>query len=370
MATQDNSSTSSYQQMAGAVPIAGPIIGGGIGAIASAQNRAQANAAEQNAVAQWIQLNIPDPTQQQLALQSYTQTGQLTPAMEQAVKANPTSFQNITTNPQLQSAQMNALDSLQNEGMMGGMSLADQATMQDQLNNTNASAKGRNDAITTQFAQQGLGGSGLQMQAQLQNAQNATQNQGMNSLNAAAQSRQRALQSIMGAGQLGGQMQSQQYNQQSNLARAQDAINMYNTQNSQNTSNRNVDMNNAAQQYNIGMQQQISNANTALSNQQQMYNKGLSQQNYQNQIQKVSGLSNAQLGQANYLNNQANQTAGMYAGIGQGVGQIAAGYNHRQNANQSGDSGQSDGTSAGSGGATGAKAGSAGYNPDEENYYG
>lgn len=337
--------------------------GGLIGAAQSAEAANNAGIAAKNAYQQWLSLNVPDPSQQALYLQQYKQTGQLNPQFEQAMKMGPSALNNVQTNPQLQSAQMQALQQLQQEGNQGGLGLQDQATQMQQQLQANSASKGRNDAIMQQFAQQGQGGSGMQLIAQLQNAQNANQNQAMTSLQSAANARQRALQSVAGAGQLGGQMEAQQYSQQANAARAQDAINQFNTQNAQNVQNSNVNSANQAQQYNLGLQQQIANANTGLSNQQQAYNKGLLQSNYEDQLQKTQGAGNAAMGYANQQQGQAANTANMWSGIGSSTGKGIAGYNQDQNNSYQSGSG---GSLAGTGYGSAPSAGSQGVTDDEE----
>lgn len=337
--------------------LAGPILGGAVGAVTSQGERNAGTAAEQAAVQQWLSVNVPDPQTQKVEFQKYLSTGQLSPQYESAMKQGPSAFSQITVDPALKGAQMNALSSLQNEGSQGGLTLADQATNQQAINDANAAARGRAASIMSQYAQQGLGGSGLELQAELQNAQNANQTQAASSLNAAAQARLRALQAVQGAGSLGGQIEQQQYSQAANAAQAQDAINRFNTQNAQNIANTNTNFSNAAQQYNLQNNQNIANRNTGLSNQQQMYNKNLIQQNFQNQATKASGAANALTGQANYLGNQANSQAGMWAGVGSGVGKAGVGLGTYFGSPNNG---------VGSGSATGLNASNAGFE-DEEN---
>lgn len=321
--------------------LAGLGIGAGaglMGNILSASDRNKAIGATEGALQQWLNINVPDPQQQQVILQRYQMTGQLDPQIEQAMKMGPSAFEQIQNNPQLMNAQMNALDQLQQEGLTGGMDIRDQATMQQAINDSNAAARGRAGSIMDQMQQRGMGDSGAALSAQLQNAQNANQTQSSNELQAAAASRQRALDAIMGGGQLAGQMQQQQYGQQANLARARDAINQFNTTNMQNVLTRNTNRANEAQQYNVGLQQQLANMNTGLANQQQMYNKNLIQQNYENQLQKAGGMQGAYGNMANAYNNAAAGTSNMFAGIGGAAAQGGSAYqgylNNQQQLNQ------------------------------------
>lgn len=307
------------------------VAGGAMGAMNSAAARKSAIEANQKAVQEWMDVHVPDPEQQKIALQRYVSSGEFTPQLQKAIKADPSAMQAVHGSDQGKQAQLQALSSLQSEGLHGGLDIRDQAALQGAENDAATRAHGRADTIQSNMAQRGLGGSGLALAAQMGNAQNANQIDASNSLNAAASSRQRALDSIMGAGQLGGQINAQQYGEQANLAKAQDAINTFNTQNAQNVSNTNVGLNNSANMYNLQNKQNISNANTDMSNKEQLYNKNLYQQDFQNRMGLASGRANAQVGAANNYNQQADRTAQQWAGVGSGVGQAANAWQQSKN---------------------------------------
>jgi hypothetical protein len=301
-------------------------MGGMAGTIAQQGEFDQARMDQQAALALWMQQNVPDPAQQQLFLQKYQQTGKLDPQIEQAMQQQGTNLDKISTDPSLQQAQMKALGQLQSEGLSGGLGLQDQATYQQQVNDANAAAKGRAGSIQDSMQARGMGDSGLGLVAQMQNAQNANQTQAQSSLQAAADARQRALQSIQGSGSLAGQMQQQQYSQKANAAQAQDAINRFNTQNMQGVNQRNVDRSNEAQKGNLTLQQDVANKNTDLSNYQQQYNKNLYQQQYQNQMQKVSGATGQYNQNAQTAFGMGNQLANTYGKIGSSLSKAGSAW--------------------------------------------
>ena len=312
-------------------------ISGMAGTVAQQGQFDQSEMDRKQAIAQWLQLNVPDPTQQQLILQKYQQTGQLDPQIEQAMTQGKSQLGGITTDQNLQNSQMQALGQLQSEGMSGGLTLQDQAANQDAINNSNASARGRSGSIQDQMQQRGMGDSGLGLVAQMQNAQNANQTQAQSSLQAAADSRARALQAIQGAGGLAGQIQQQQYGQKANAAQAQDSINRFNTQNMQSVQERNVASQNRAQAYNVQNAQNIANQNTGLNNYQQQYNKQLLQQGYQDQLQKTAGATGQYNANANASLNQAKQTGEMFGQIGSGLTKAAGAYASKNNNDNSDD---------------------------------
>ncbi|MHA0110743.1 hypothetical protein ACXYUI_26840, partial [Klebsiella pneumoniae] len=97
-------------------------------------------------------------------------------------------------------------------------------------------------AITQNMQARGLGGSGLDLVAKLQSGQDANQTEALRALEIAGQGEQARRDATAKAGNLGGSLESQDFGEQAAKAQAQDAINRFNTQNS----------NQAAQYNNVG----------------------------------------------------------------------------------------------------------------------
>lgn len=302
-----------------------PLILGGLasglaGGLIGAAERSSANKQSLDLINQSISdleaIGIPSVQAQQLVLEKYKSAGQLTPQMEDAIKQQNSEMQGISLSPETKEVQMNALAELQRIGDSGGMRLTDQAVAEGALGRIQAQERGSRDAITQDLREKGRYGSGDELAMKLANQQNAAQNANQVGLGLAGQAQQNALQSIMQAGQLGGNIRQQDYSQAADKARAQDAINQFNAQNSQNVAMRNAAAANNAQLWNLQNQQGILNANTGLSNSEQQYNKGLLQQQFNNQMQKQGAKSNARAGQATQIQNYGNQQGAMWGGIG------------------------------------------------------
>jgi hypothetical protein len=318
-------------------------MGGVVGAIEggnAASNQLQAaEAARQQALQEFQGINVPSVANQTLNLQQYGNAGNLVNENEQALQQGPNALAGISTDPRLVQAQMAALNQLSTTGQMG-MTPGEQAALNQAQNNAAAQAQAKNAQILNQFAAQGMGGSGAQLAAQLNNSQASAQQLANNSNQVAQNAQQNALQAISQAGTLGGQMQAQQFGQQAQIAQAQNYINQFNTMNSQNVQNQNVQAANAAALRNLQNQQSLMNQNTQLSNQQQQYNKQLQQQQFNNQMAQAAGESGQYAGIANAMTNNAANTANSWAGIGQGVDTgIGAAYNAYQKSPSSSTSG-------------------------------
>lgn len=314
--------------------IGAPILGGLLGAGLSSGDRRRAIEAQKAALQQFLDLKIPDPAEQQLVLQEYEQTGRLDPRLEEALTLGESEFENIRLDPRLKESRMRALGELENLGLSGGMTLTDRANIEQALNESLARGRGQQESIMQRAAQQGVSGSGLSLAAQRDAAQAAQAQASAQQLQTLGSARDRALQAIIGGGELAGQMQQFEYGMGADRAKAADAISAFNLRNRQDVNRRNVASQNAAQQYNLGLQQRLAEQNVGLRNQQQQHNKALLQQRYQNELAKAQGAAGAYGGMANAYLGEANRTANQFAGIGAGVGAGLGAYQQNQFQNQ------------------------------------
>ncbi len=303
-----------------AAATAGSTIAGAAGA---ASQREQALASNSKAVQEWLNVHVPDPEQQKIVLKKYVQTGQLDPKLEEAVRQEASNYEKIQSDPRLKESQLNALSALENISENGGHTLDQDAYLQKVTNDVNTADRGRRLAIQNKMAERGMGGSsGLDLVAQLDSSQDATQRQSDASLVAARDAKLNALSAIEKGGALAGNMRDQDYKQQSDVARAKDEINNFNSRMLSSTKQRNVDRTNDAQKFNVNREQEIANANVDLGNKEETYNKELVQKKFDNDAKVASGKANAHTGQANTYNAAADRTANMWSGITSGVGKI------------------------------------------------
>jgi hypothetical protein len=271
----------------------------------------------------FAELRTPDINEMELQLEELISQGTLSPEEAQTIMLEQSSMNNITLDPKLKQAQMDALSQLQEIGSSGGLNAQSRARLAQIENQENAANRGNREALMNRFAAQGMGGSGLEMASQLQNQQDSASRRSSRDLEIAALAEKQALDAIMQGGQLGGQMRGQDFSEQSQIAQANDAISRFNAQNSQQQINQNVNARNAAQEANLMNKQNLANQNVGLRNQAQQNNKGLIQQNFQNEMAKRGGQAgiaqnNAQAQGANSAAkaNAFNQTVGTGLTIG------------------------------------------------------
>jgi len=244
--------------------------------------------------------DLSAPELADLEFQDYEWQGDLTPeeiAYQDIASAQQgeSEMSNISMDPRLRTAQMGALESLQDVAQSGGMTQADQANLARIQSQTGEAARGRRGAIQQQMQQRGMGGSGMELLAQLQGNQAATNQSAQMGLDVAGMAQDRALQAMQMGGNMGGNIRSQDWGEQSQQAQAQDAINRFNTSNTQQSNQFNAQNQMTADQYNANQradtnrfnvqgQQGISNQNVDSGNQQQQYNQNLEQQRYDNSV--------------------------------------------------------------------------------------
>lgn len=318
---------------------------GGIGSaiIGSGQSAAQlaaAQAARQDSVNQWLKVNVPDPAQQAIELKNFQVTGQLSPQLQTAFTQSQTGLKNLAVDPTSRAAEVQALTQMQNIANEGGMDAQAKQAEAQALNTANANEQGQRGAIVQSFAQQGKGGAGAELAAELQASQGDANQAAASGLSSAASAQQRALQAMTASGQEAATLNNQDYSQAAAAAQAQDAINRFNTQNQQTVANNNVDLTNKAQAANLQNAQNISNQNTGVYNTQETHNKGLLQTQFGDQAQVASGIGNANAGVATQANTNATNTANQWGKIGsaisQGAGALGQAYNNGSSTGTSG----------------------------------
>jgi hypothetical protein len=292
---------------------------------------------QNQALQEWMKVNIPDPEQQKIALKQFVIEGKLNPQLEHAIKADPSAFKQVATDVTNKSAQNRALSELQNIGNQGGLRLQDKSALQDAMQESIAKERGDRMSIEQEMARRGAGNSGFALASKLQAQQSGADRNANSSLNIAAKAQDRALQAIMGSGDMATKYRAQDFNEQSARADAEDKINMFNTQNLRDVQSRNLSAQNQAAAQNLSEQQRDSDQNVKQSNYEQEYNKKLMQQQFENQA-KVAAGKGGQYGQLAGNALQLGQNLGnLYSNMGQGVagmGTSMANYGIQQQNNQ------------------------------------
>lgn len=153
----------------------------------------------------------------------------------QLEQLGPSEMQNIQTDPRLMQAQYDALRELETRGREGFTARDELGRLKTKQDVAKENA-GRLGAIQQNMAARGMGGSGLDLVAQMQAAQAATEREALAGLERNAAAEQNRTAAATQGGQLAGNIRGQGFQEQSAKAQAQDLINRFNTQNSVNRS--------------------------------------------------------------------------------------------------------------------------------------
>jgi hypothetical protein len=281
-------------------------------------------------------------------------------ALADVVTQGDSEMKGVSTDPRLREAQMAALSQLQEIADGGGRTAQDDANLARIQGQTAQADRGRRDAIKQNMAARGMGGSGMELLAQLQSNQAATDRQAQEGLDIAGMAQQRALEAMMHGGQLGGSIRGQDFGEQSAIAQAQDRINQFNAS-TQNQGNQfNASTLNSTNQFNTGnrlqtdmynrninydanktnasalntgamrdanVRQGVSDANTGISNQQTHQNQIVNpQQNFQNQETIRQGQAGGNQAAINYHQNQRRQKTDQFGQLVGGAATIGSGF--------------------------------------------
>lgn len=314
-------------------PLTGALIGGGISAVGSilggstaAKEQKKARQALERAMAEFNKIELPSMENMQFTPEQLQYIGDYNPELEEAIRLQSSQMEGVSTDPRLQAAQMAALSQLQEIGEQGGMTDSDMAALNLVRRQAAAQDEAKQQQILQNMQQRGIGGSGAELIARLKSSQSAADRMSEQDLNVLQGAQQRALQAMMQSGQLGGQMRSQEFGEKSDIARAQDIVNQFNTQQDIGRQTRNVGSSNQAALRNLSTQQDIAARNTGISNEAALRNKNLAQQEFENQYKIAAGKAGQASGMANQYNQQAATQAALYGGVGQAIGGGLMGY--------------------------------------------
>ncbi|WP_374028336.1 hypothetical protein ACES2J_08365 [Bdellovibrio bacteriovorus] len=235
---------------------------------------------------------VPLPILKEYYPEIYKQVVSMNPELEQAVTLGPSAMEGISTDPRLKEAQMNALNKLMEIGEEGGMTLEDRGRLATINNEVNSNLKGNQDAIVQNMAARGMSGGMSEMVARQNAAQASANRASQQGFDVQAAAQKRALDALMNAGNMGGNMRAQEFNQKAQVAGAQDAISRFNAANTQDVRARNTATKNTAQEWNAAQTQNTANNNVNLNNQAKQYNLDLAQRNFDNQMAKAGAMAN------------------------------------------------------------------------------
>ena len=254
-------------------------------------------------------IDLPDIEKQRILLENPDLVGLLT-----AEEIPDSAMEEIQLDPEARAKQLEALSSLQ-EYADEGLTETDKYAMEQMLGDVAAQQQSQQAGIEAQMARQGMDNSGAALMAKMQAGQQAANQGRQQAMQMAAQGQQNRMNALNQLASQSGNMQSQDFARQAQVASARDAIAQANAANRQNV--------NAA---NLQARQAIENQRVGTANQQQMYNKGLLQQQFQNKMAKAGAQNVASGNLANMYQGQAQAQAQADANTMGTIGNLGAAF--------------------------------------------
>lgn len=263
-------------------------------------------------------------------LQQYVDAGDITPEEYVTYLQEQSALQGVEIPEEVLNAQYEVLNNLKDIVNSGGLTATDKAKINDIRQEVLTTARGNAQRTQQEFAERGTSGSGMELASRLSNDSAAIQAASKQGFDVAALAEQRALDALTQYGSQANTMRSQDYTQQSDLAKANDAINQFNTKAKQSTADANVTAQNQANAANLAEAQRISDANTGVANTQATQNAQATQAVFDNAYKKAGGLNTAGTTVGNAATNAAARDENFYGNVGNAVGDLIDQYGKKK----------------------------------------
>lgn len=239
---------------------------------------------------------------------------------ERAQEAGPSAMEGISLDPNLRQAQLEALTSLQRIGEGGGMTAMDRARLNDIQRSVAQAERGSRGAIQQSMGRRGMGGSGLELAAQLQNQQAGADRAAREALGVEAQAQQRALEALQQRGGMAGRMESEDFRRAAQRAEAADTIAKFNAMQRAGAQQRNV----AGQRDLQRMRQEMAMKNTGARNVAAASRADAAERAFKAQMARAQGTSGGLKDLSGMSSERAKDIQRLYTGMGASADQSFA----------------------------------------------
>ncbi len=254
-----------------------------------------------------------------------TVQGSVNPEAINVAQQAPSAYNDIALDPATRAAQMSALGQYTNIANAGGLDANAKLALQQTIDAANQQSQGAQGAIMNQAQAMGQGGGDFALTQRALAAQGASNNAATQGMQAAAMAEANREAALNQMANIGGGINAADYSQAANKAAAQNQINATNQSATNAANTGNVANKIQTGEFNVGNAQNVNAANTAAGQNQTYYNAGLPQQQFNNELNKASGIAGVAGQQANAAQsaqNAGNAMTGSLIGAG---GTIAAG---------------------------------------------
>ena len=304
--------------IAAAIPGLISAAGSGIGYQMGADDRAAAEAAQEEALARMMGVSVPQL--QELKLKEYGTTQIYTPEEEQAIALGKSQVGQIEIDPYYKDVQMAGLRKLQEDIDAAGLSPETQANLNIARREESRMTRGKEASILENMQARGMGGGPAELAARMAAAQAGSERMAQAADREAVMGKQIKMQALAQAAQQASGMQQSEFGRELAKKQADDAFRQFDVSNQIGVQQRNIAARNRALEDKYRDEQYVNRANVGLSHEEQKNAQDIAQRQYGMNL----GLSQAQAGAkkdyATHKSGQAKETGGMVSSIASGVG--------------------------------------------------
>jgi hypothetical protein len=252
--------------------------------------------------------------------------GTVNPGNIQVASQAPSAYNDISLDPATRAAQVNALGQYTDIANAGGLDANAKLALQQTIDAANEQSQGAQGAIMNQAQAEGQGGGDFALTQRALAAQGASNNAATQGMQAAAEAEANREAALNQMANIGGSVNASDYNQAATKAAAQNTINATNQAATNAANTGNVSNQLQSGEFNTSTAQGVNAANTSAGQNQAYYNASLPQQQFNNELNKasgVAGVSQAQAGAAQNATNQSNAMTGSLLGAAGTIGGAA-----------------------------------------------
>ena len=313
--------------------VAAPIVGGIVGNIMGAGDRAAAMRAIKNGVKELKAAGYPPNLSMPLLLQKFQEIGISTPELEQDIQIAASEVAKLEEDPVLRNTQLEALNVFKQMGTTG-FGPEERAAYNQMRQQREQDLQSRLASQDLEARRRGMAQAGDTRAQQLLSIQAGADRASMEGDRLSAMLSERIREGATGMANVASGIRGQDY--QAELARRQaaDLREQFRAENAMARQMRNVGALNERQQREEQQAMQVATANTQMENAERQRQLDAQRQYWRDKLDRGAALANAYSGQATALQNQAAGTAQMWSGIGSGIGQGVGAYSTAQSANR------------------------------------
>lgn len=302
----------------------GNIVGGVLGGNAAKMDRAHQKDAMRSMIEEYKKIGYPPDYAKALVLDEFVTQGIYTPELEQDLNDTIAEVEQASAGPDSKLAQMQALGMMKQQAKVG-LSAEDRAALNQVRQQSQTDIQAKQGQIVQEMQARGMGGSGAELIARMQQSQAGAQNASSASDAVMAQAQNKALAALAQSGDFAGNMRQQEFNESANAAAAKNERNRFLLENSIKKESDNVTAINRSREQDWANKQAQLNKQKEGQREEAKRQATAQQQQYADKLKYAAGITGQQKELAGYYGNQATAKTQQQKELAGGIGGVIDG---------------------------------------------